>query len=182
MINTSWNDDFHHFSSFIIIINIMIREIEIEISDQSDAIFSNILREKKRDVDKLINDLSSIFSNYAFTFILFRVFMFHEELRFKYQISFSIFQLFFCLCLLQIMTNHINIKINLKRIEVSRKQRSWTSITSTETEAFVEILLYISINSLSRITDYWNHDVNRFINFMIINCMSNKRWKKIERY
>ncbi len=56
--------------SFIIIINIMTRENEIEIFDQSDVIFSNILREKKRDVDKLINELFSIFSNYVSILII----------------------------------------------------------------------------------------------------------------
>jgi hypothetical protein len=43
----------------------MTREIEIEISDQSDLISLNILKEKKRDVQKLIDDLSAISSNYT---------------------------------------------------------------------------------------------------------------------
>ncbi len=122
----------------------MTRDIEIEISDQSNVASTNILKEKKHDVDKLIANLSLIFSNYTLIFISFRELMPHDELRFKFQTSFFLFQLFLSSFLLQIMTTHINIKIDLKRAEVFRKQRSWTSITFAEIEAFVKILLYIA--------------------------------------
>jgi hypothetical protein len=169
-------------SSFIIIINIMTREIEIEISDQSDVILSNILREKKRDVDKLINELFSISSNYISISISFRNLESHEKLRRKSQTSLLLFQLFFCSSLLQIMIDHTNIKISLKRVEIFDHVRSWHDITTAEIEAFVEILLYMNLSFRSRIADYWNYDLNRSIHLMIINCMSNKRWKQIKRY
>ncbi len=102
----------------------MTREIEIEISDQSDVILSNILREKKRDVDKLINELFSIFLNYVSISISFKNLEFHEELRRKSQISFLLFQLFFCFSIFQIMIDHINIKISLKKVEIFDHVRS----------------------------------------------------------
>ncbi len=81
----------------------MTREIEIEIFDQSNVISFNILKDKKRDVDKLINDLSAIFSNYIFIRISHRNLMSDESLRRKSQISFLLFQLFFSSFLFQII-------------------------------------------------------------------------------
>jgi hypothetical protein len=160
----------------------MTREIEIEISNQSDVISSNILNEKKRDVDKLIHDLSSISSNYISISVSSRDSISHERLQLKSQTSFSLFILFFCFILLQIMIKHINIKINLKRFEVIDQARSWKESTSIEIEAFVEILLYMNLCLMSRIIDYWNYHTSRFIHIMIINCMSCKRWKQIKRF
>jgi hypothetical protein len=118
-INMSLNEHFIIFSSSnVIIINIMTREIEIEILDQSDIISRNILKSKKRDVQKLINDLLSISSKYIFISISFRKFTSHEKLLLKSQISLILFQLFFCSFVLQIMINHINMKIHLKRVEI----------------------------------------------------------------
>jgi hypothetical protein len=115
----SLNEHFIIFSSSnVIIINIMTREIEIEILDQSDVISRNILKSKKRDVQKLINDLFSISSNYIFISISFRKLTSHEKILLKSQFSLILFQLFFCFFVLQIMINHINIKTHLKRIEV----------------------------------------------------------------
>ncbi len=70
----------------------------------------------------------------------------------------------------------------MKRIKIFDHVRSWHDITIVEIEVFVEILLYMSLSLRSRIVDYWNYDSNRFIHIMIINCMSNKRWKQIKRY
>jgi hypothetical protein len=58
----------------------MTREIEIEIFDQSEVVSTNILKEKKRDVNELIAELLSIFSNYFFIFIFYRDFVSHEML------------------------------------------------------------------------------------------------------
>jgi hypothetical protein len=58
----------------------MTREIEIEISNQSDVNLSNILKEKKRDVDKLIHDLSSISLNYISISVSSRDSISHERL------------------------------------------------------------------------------------------------------
>jgi hypothetical protein len=96
----------------------MTREIEIEILDQSDVVSFNILKDKKHDVNKLINDLFSTFSNYISIQISHRDFMSHESLRRKSQISFLLFQLFFCSSLLEIMIENTNIKVNLKKTEV----------------------------------------------------------------
>ncbi len=121
----SLNEHFIIFSSSnVIIINIMTREIEIEILDQSDIIFRNMLKNKKRDVQKLINDLFSISSNYTFISISFRKLTSHEKLLLKSQISLTLFQLLFCSFVLQIMINHINMKTHLKRIEVFMHAKS----------------------------------------------------------
>jgi hypothetical protein len=106
------------FSLFITINIIMAREIEIEMSNQSDVIFSKILKSKKRDVHKLIDDLFSISSNYILIVISYRDSAFVEELQMKSQTSFVLFSLFFCSSLLAIMSKHINIKISLERAEV----------------------------------------------------------------
>ncbi len=112
---------------FIIIIIItlkMTRKIEIEISNQSDVISSNILKEKKHDVDKLIHELFSISSNYSSISVSSRDSLSHERLQLKSQTSFSLFTLFFCFILLQTMTKHTNIKVDLKRFEVIDHSRS----------------------------------------------------------
>jgi hypothetical protein len=99
------------------------KNIEIEILDQTNAILTSIAREKKRDVQEILNDLSSISVNYSSIRVFFRSFQLSDELRFKQQISFSIFQLFIFFSLLQIMTNNTIIKIDLKRNEVIHEQR-----------------------------------------------------------
>jgi hypothetical protein len=58
----------------------MAREIEIEVPDQSDIIPPNILKGKKHDVDKLINDLPSISPNYVPISIPYRDSEPHQEL------------------------------------------------------------------------------------------------------
>ncbi len=108
--------------------------------------------------------------------------MFDESLRFKSQISFLLFQLFFCSSLLQIMIEHINMKIHLEKTEVFDKVKIWKNIISTEIETFVEILLYMRLCFLSRIEDYWNLSSNRFIHVLIINCMICQRWEQIKRF
>jgi hypothetical protein len=102
----------------------MTRDIEVEIFDQSDVILLDILNEKKRDVQRIIDDLFSCSFNYIFDFVFYRDLMSHERLQLKTQTSFTLFQLFFSFILLEIMTNNTNIKIDLKRVEVIHKQRS----------------------------------------------------------
>jgi hypothetical protein len=80
------------------------------------------------------------------------------------------------------MIKHINLKINLKKVQVIRHSRSWHDITSTEIKVFIEILLYMSLCSLSRVKNYWNIHSKRVIHFMIINCMSCNRWEQIKRF
>lgn len=160
----------------------MTREIEIEIPDQSDVIPPNILKGKKHDVQKLIDDLPPISPNYAPLSIPLRDSIPHQELRMKQQTPFSLFQLFFCSSLLQIMAKHTNIKANLERSKATHHQRPWKDTTSTEIGAFIGILLYMGISSLPRTRDFWNHDLNRPIHLMIINCMNCQRWAQIKRY
>jgi hypothetical protein len=160
----------------------MIREIDIKISNQSDVISFNILREKKRDVQKLIDDLSAISSNYTLISMTQRDAISHERLRLKSQTSFSLFSLFICFSLLEIMIKNINIKVNLKRIEIIRYSRSWNDSTSTKIETFIEILLYMSLYFMSRINEYWNIHFKHVIHVLIVNCMSCQRWKQIKRY
>jgi hypothetical protein len=100
------------------------RNTEIEISDQSDVIFASIAKEKKFDVQQIIDDLSLCSSKYSSLHVSFRKLMFSDMLRSQDQISISIFQLFIFSNLLQIMTKHINLKTSLKRDEECHKQRS----------------------------------------------------------
>lgn len=69
----------------------MTREIEIEILEQSDVILLNIQKEKKRDVQKLIDELLSILSNYTSFSILLRDLISHEKFQSKSQSSFLLF-------------------------------------------------------------------------------------------
>ncbi len=100
------------------------RDIEIEISDQLNIIFASIAKEKKFDVQKIIDDLSSCSAKYSLIRVLFRKSQFSDDLRSKQQTSLFIFQLFIFFSLLQIIVNNTNIKTELKRSEDSRKQRS----------------------------------------------------------
>jgi hypothetical protein len=80
------------------------------------------------------------------------------------------------------MSNNINIKIDLKRVEESHRQRSWHDITAAEMEVFLDILLYMSHTVMSRIRSYWNTNLNLAIHALIFNVMSRTRWKQIKRY
>jgi hypothetical protein len=93
------------------------RDTEIEISDQTDVISASIAKEKKPDVQKIIDDLSFCSTKYSFIHVLFRNLMLSDVLRLQSHTSFFIFQLFIFSALLQIIANHINLKISLKRIE-----------------------------------------------------------------
>jgi hypothetical protein len=103
-------------------------------------------------------------------------------LQSQQQISLSIFQLFIFFTLLQIMTNHINLKISLKKIEETRHQKHWHDIIDSEIEAFIDILFYMKCTILSRIRKYWNININHVMQNMIINFMSRTRWEQIKRY
>ncbi len=59
----------------------MVREIEIEIPDQSDVVPPNILKGKKHDVQKLIDDLPPLSSNYTPILISYRDPVPAEELQ-----------------------------------------------------------------------------------------------------
>ncbi len=100
------------------------RGTEIEVPDQSDAILASIVKEKKSDVQKIIDDLPFCSSKYSLIRVPFRKFMLSDMLRFKDQTSLSIFQLFIFSNLLQIIAKHINLKASLKRDEECCKQRS----------------------------------------------------------
>jgi hypothetical protein len=80
------------------------------------------------------------------------------------------------------MIKHINIKTQLKKIEIASHSKSWHDIISIEIEAFIEILLYMRLNFMSRVINYWNSDSKHFIHILIINCMSCYRWKQIKRF
>jgi hypothetical protein len=99
------------------------KDIEIEIFNQSNVIFVNIAKEKKHDVQNIIDDLSLCSFKYSFIHVFFRNLKFSEMLQSQQRTSLSIFQLFIFFILLQIMTNHINLKISLKRIEETRHQK-----------------------------------------------------------
>jgi hypothetical protein len=80
------------------------------------------------------------------------------------------------------MSNNINIKTDLKRVEESHKQRSWHDITIAEMKVFLDILLYMSHTVMSRIRNYWNTNLNLAIHVLIFNVMSRTRWKQIKKY
>jgi hypothetical protein len=126
--------------------------------------------------------ICSQYHRYNLISILFREFTSHEKLLLNSQTSLTLFQLFFCSFVLQIMINHINMKIYLERVEVFMHARLWRNITSAKIEALVKILLYMSISYMSRTIDYWNLNSTRTIDALIVNRMSSKRWEQIKRY
>ncbi len=158
------------------------RSTEIEIPDQSDVIPASIAKEKKHDVQKIIDDLPSCSPKYSLIDVPFRNPKPSEMLQSQQQTPLSIFQLFISSTLLQIMTNHTNLKTSLKRVEETRHQRHWHDTTDPEIEAFIDILLYMRCTILSRIREYWNTNINHAMHDMIINFMSRTRWKQIKRY
>jgi hypothetical protein len=100
------------------------RDIEVEIFDQSDVIFASIAKKKKFDVQKIIDDLSFCSSQYSFIRVFFCKFQLSDDFRSKQQIFFFIFSLFIFYILFRIIAKHINIKTDLKRSEKIDKQRS----------------------------------------------------------
>jgi hypothetical protein len=100
------------------------RDTEIEISNQTDVISVAIKKEKKFNVQKIINELLSSSFKYSFIRISFRKSQLSEKLRLKQQTSLFLFHLFIFFILLQIIANHINIKADLKRVEEFRKKKS----------------------------------------------------------
>ncbi len=139
---------------------------------------------KKRDPQKIIDELSSCSSKYALIRVLYRKLKVNdlEMLQIKEQTPLSIFQLFISSSLLQIMSNNINIKTDLERVEESHRQRPWHNTTIAEIEVFLGILLYMSHTVMPRIRDYWNTNLNRAIHALIFNAMSRTRWEQIKRY
>jgi hypothetical protein len=101
------------------------RGVEIEVPDQSDVISARIIKEKKRDPQKIIDELSPCSSKYCSIRVPFRKPNVNdlERLQIKEQTSLSIFQLFIFSSILQIMSNNINIKAGLERVEESHRQR-----------------------------------------------------------
>ncbi len=158
------------------------RNIEIEVSDQTDVISASIVKKKKSDVQKIIDDLSFCSVKYSFIHVSFRNLKFSDMLQSQEQTSLSIFQFFIFSNLLQIMTNHINLKTSLERIEETEHQRHWHDIIDFEIEAFLSILFYMKCNILFRIREYWNTNINHVMHDMIINFMSCTRWEQIKRY
>ena len=158
------------------------RDIEIEIPDQSDVIPSKILKGKQKNVQLLINNLPPCSPKYVPLNVSMRAPSPHEELRIKRQTPYSLFQLFLPFSLLQIFANHTNIKASLERVKVSKHQRPWHEITAAEIGAFIGILLYMGIAVMPRTRDYWSVDSNRAIHGLIINCLSRVRWEQIKRF
>ena len=153
-----------------------------EVSDQKNNIPQKFIKKKKSAVQISIDNLSSCFSNYSSLNVLHRPSMSHESLRLKQQTSLSLFQLFFSLNLIQIMTNHINMKTAAESTSESIHHRLWHDITATEIEAFVNILLYMNIIDMSRVPDYWNTNLLRAVYSLVINCMRRVQWEQIKRY
>jgi hypothetical protein len=127
---------------------------EIEVPDQSDIIPQRIIKEKKPDVQTIIDDLAPCSSKYVPIRVPYIKPMLSDELRSKQHTFLSIFQLPISSTLLQIMANNTNINADLKRDEVTHQQRSWQKITEAEIEAFMSILLYMGYTMLPSTRDY----------------------------
>lgn len=156
--------------------------IEIEIPDQSDVVPSNILKGKKKNVDSLIDKLPKCSPAYKPLKIPKRAPMPHEELRGKHLSPYALFQLFVPSFVLQIISNHINLKAELERDKKDRRQRTWHATTASEIRAFIGVLLYMGVAFMPRVPDYWNVDPKRSIHGLILNSLSCKRWEQIKRY
>ena len=156
--------------------------IEIEIPDQSDVVPSNILKGKKKNVDSLIDKLSNCSPDYKPLKIPKRAPMPHEQLRGQRHSPYSLFLLFIPSFVLEIIAIHTNLKAKLERNEEDRKPRPWHETTASEIGAFIGVLLYMGVASMSRVPDYWNIDPNRPIHDLIRKSLSCKRWEQIKRY
>ncbi len=130
------------------------RGTEIEVPDQTDVIPASIVKEKKPEVQKIIDDLPLCSVRYSPIHVPFRNPMPRDVLRLQLQTSLSIFQLFIFSALLQIIANHTNLKASLERVEETQHQRHWHDTTGPEIGAFIGILLYMGCNVLSRTTEY----------------------------
>ncbi len=186
LVNTSKNSK-HRQNSYkntliSTFIAINMKRTKIEMFDQSDEILQSIVKEKKSNVQKIIDDLSSCSSKYSSIRVSYCKFKLSDELRSQQHISFSIFQLFIFFIFFQIMTKHININVDLKRNEVIHQQKSWHDVTKAEIEAFIDILFYMSYIVLLSIRNYWNIDSDHVLHVLVFNSMSIRRWKQIKKY
>ena len=143
---------------------------------------SNILKGKKKNVDSLIDKLPTCSPDYTPLIIPNRPPMPHAELRRKRQTPYSLFQLFVPFFLLQIISDHTNLKARLERVEESKQQRSWHATTASEIGAFIGVLLYMGVAAMPRVPDYWNIDSKRPIHGLILGSLSRIRWEQIKRY
>jgi hypothetical protein len=73
------------------------KSIEIEIFDQTNIILASIKKEKKSDVQKIIDDLSFCSVKYSFIRVLFRNLKFSEMLQSQQQSRFLFFSFSFSL-------------------------------------------------------------------------------------
>ena len=162
------------------------RDIEIEILDQSNALLFSILKEQikknKLSVQSIIEFISSSSSSYSSISVLFRAPQSNETLRLINQTSLSLFRLFFSFEMLEIVTKNINLKVEKKNAHEDIKRRKWHDTSLSEIGAFLGILLYMSYTFMSRLTDYWNTSFRFAIHEMMIQAMSLRRWEQIKRF
>jgi hypothetical protein len=104
------------------------RDIEIEVLDQSDALLLSVLKEQikrnKPSVQSIINFISFPSSNYSPILIPFRKPQSDETLRLINQTSFSLFCLFFSFEMLEIIAKNINLKVKRENARNDIKRRA----------------------------------------------------------
>ncbi len=130
----------------------MAREIEIEIPDQSDVIPSNILKGNKHDVQKLIDDLPPISSNYTPISMPFQP---HEKLRSKPQLRSHYFRYSSPRLSFKPWPNTPILRPIWRNQKPPVFQDPWHDSTSTEIGAFVWNSLYMGLFFMPRVKDYF---------------------------
>lgn len=102
----------------------IMRGTEIKVPDQSDKIPTQILKEKKPQVQALIADLPPCSPKYAPIEVPFRKPAPNPLLQNKQHSPLSLFQLFISSHFLQIVSDNTNLKARLERVQKSKYQRS----------------------------------------------------------
>jgi hypothetical protein len=125
------------------------RDIEEEIPNQSNVLPPLVIKEHakkhKLSVQSIIDSISFPSIRYSPIFVSPRASQLNETLTIISQTPYSLFSLFFCFDLFEIVAKNTNNKANKKYSRDNKKQRAWHDTSASEIEAFLGILLYMRL-------------------------------------
>ena len=159
---------------------------EEEILDVSDA-SSFIIKQKKINskqlLQNLLNDVS-LFINYYFVYTQERFARFNWSSRVNASASIEIYDLFIIRAHRRLLTEHTNMRADLKLRNLSKenKRRSWQDTNEWKIKIFLDLILLMSIDHFSSIKSYWHTNLIKSLYVTIQNVMSINRFQQIKRY
>lgn len=143
----------HNQTSETLTLKIM-RGIEIELPNQSDALPLSVLKEyskrNKLSVKSIVDSLPPSSSKYTPISVPFRAPQPYETLSLINQTPYSLFSLFVSLDLLKIIAKNTNFKASKEYSRTTKYQRRWHGTSASEIGAFMRVLLYMGYMRMPR--------------------------------